>query len=123
MDQTELTEINMQSAIVHSTGLKSMGMLGTVVPGAAPAAAPPAPSPAPAPSTVLPPHVRPSAPPAPPAAPPNGNQPQRVMTENHRRIMREQGFKSEEGILAVDGPAGELRLLTQTSVTLQAPRA
>lgn len=98
MERAELTEVNMQSAIVHATGLKSMGLLGTVVPAAAaPAPAPassPAPSPTPAP--VLPPHVRPSAPPA-PAPTPNGNTPQRPpLTENQRRLMREQGFKTEE---------------------------
>lgn len=99
MDQSELTEINMQSAIVHASGLKGMGLLGTVVPGSSGTPATPAPAPAaptPAPSTVLPPHVRPSAAPT-PAPAPNGSQPSRPpMTENQRRIMREQGFKTEK---------------------------
>jgi hypothetical protein len=97
MEKAELTEVNMQSAIVHASGLKAMGLLGTVVAAPAPAAAPATPpAPAPAPSTVLPPHVRPSAAPT-PAPAPNGNKPVRPpMTENHRRLMREQGFKTEE---------------------------
>lgn len=99
MSKAELTEVNMQSAIVHAVGLKGMGLLGTVVsaPAAPPTPAPaPAPTPTPAPSTVLPPHVRPSAAPT-PAPAPSGNGTQRPpLTENQRRLMREQGFKSEE---------------------------
>lgn len=99
MSKAELTEVNMQSAIVHAVGLKGMGLLGTVAsaPAAPPTPAPaPAPTPTPAPSTVLPPHVRPSAAPT-PAPAPSGNGTQRPpLTENQRRLMREQGFKSEE---------------------------
>lgn len=99
MNNTDLTEINMQSAIVHATGLKSMGLLGTIVPDNNPAPAPaptPAPSPSPSGGTVVPAHVRPSAAPTPRPSD-NNNAPRRPpLTENQRRLMREQGFKTEE---------------------------
>jgi hypothetical protein len=100
LSNAELSEINMQSAIVHATGLKSMGLLVTLGINDAPPAPAPAPVPAPAPSpapssTVLPPHVRPSAPAA-PTPRVGGDKPARpALTENQRRIMREQGFKTE----------------------------
>lgn len=98
MGATELNELNMQSAIVHAIGLKSMGLLGTVTgTPSAPAPAPAAtPAPTPSPSTVLPPHVRPSGPPAPRADSGNGKPARRPLTENERRLMREQGFKTED---------------------------
>lgn len=113
MSKAELSDINMQSAIVHATGLKSMGLLGTVVPSGGNGAPAPAPTPAPAPSpssapAVLPPHVRPSAPAAPTNN--NNNQPaQRQLTESERRLMRENGFKSEAEYLKwLEMPASEV---------------
>lgn len=98
MNKAELSEVNMQSAIVHAMGLKTMGLLNTVAPSNEPAPTP-APAPAPAPAnnggTVVPAHVRPSAAPTP--QPSNNNAPRRPpLTENQRRLMREQGFKTEE---------------------------
>jgi hypothetical protein len=98
MEKSELTEINMQSAIVHANGLKSMGLLQPSFSAPAPtsASAPEQPTSAPQPSgTVLPPHVRPSGPPAPR---PNGNgkPARRPLTENERLVMRQNGFKTED---------------------------
>lgn len=98
MERAELNEVNMQSAIVHASGLKTMGLLGTVVADPGGGNAPPAPNgnnpPAP-PSAVLPPHVRPSAAPIPVGAPRTNNPARPPLSENARRIMREQGFKDE----------------------------
>lgn len=111
MGATELNEINMQSAIVHAIGLKSMGLLGTMTgTPSAPAPAPAStPAPTPSPSTVLPPHVRPSGPPAPRADASNGKPARRALTENERRLMREQGFKTEDEYWTwLEMPAGEV---------------
>jgi hypothetical protein len=115
MEKAELSDINMQSAIVHAMGLKTMGLLGTIAaPSDTPAPTPaPAPAPTPAPTsgnggTVVPAHVRPSAAPTPQ---PSNNNPTRrpPMTENQRRLMREQGFKTEEEYWKwMELPAGEV---------------
>ena len=99
MEKAELNEVNMQSAIVHASGLKSMGLLGTVAPapaGAAPSGTVPAGTPpTPPASTVLPPHVRPSAAPTPQPSAGNGAVRRPPLTENQRRIMRENNIKTE----------------------------
>jgi hypothetical protein len=99
MEKSELTEINMQSAIVHASGLKTMGLLGTIAPTSNGSPAPSStPAPAPSPtdrSVTLPAHVRPSSAPVP--GPTRTDKVERPpLSENARRIMREQGFKSEE---------------------------
>lgn len=113
MANSELTEINMQSAIVHASGLKSMGLLGTVVPAPNGGNGNPAPTPAPSPAPVdrsvtLPAHVRPSSAPIP--GPARSDKVERPpLSENARRIMREQGFKNEEEYWAwMDLPATEV---------------
>jgi hypothetical protein len=116
MDATELTEINMQSAIVHANGLKSMGLMGPPTHTPAPTPTPastPAPSPTPAPSTVLPPHVRPSGPPAPRNDGGNGKPARRQLTENERLVMRQNGFKTEEEYWTwLEMPANEVAAYT-----------
>jgi hypothetical protein len=112
MSKTELNDMNMQSAIVHAIGLKAMGMIPASAAPAAPSAPAPTPAPTPTPSTVLPPHMRPSAPPAPTSGS-SGAPKTRQLTENERRLMREQGFKSEAEYLAwLELPAGDVASAT-----------
>jgi hypothetical protein len=111
MGAAELNEVNMQSAIVHAMGLKSMGLLGTIVEAPAGTPAPtPAPAPAaptPTPSTVLPPHVRPSAAPTPAGA--NGGQPRaRQLTETEKRLARENRMTDEQYLKWLETPADEV---------------
>jgi hypothetical protein len=105
MGAAELNEVNMQSAIVHAMGLKSMGLLGTMV--EAPRSNEPAPAPAaptPTPSTVIPPHVRPSGSPG-PAGPTNNAPRARQLTETEKRLARENRMTDEQYLKWLEAPA------------------
>jgi len=100
LENVELSEQSMQSAIVHAVGLKAMGQLGGL-PAPTPTSTPQNPSP------VIPPHVRPSAPPS-PRNNENNRRVVREFTENERRIMREQGMTEEQYTKWLDMPASQV---------------
>lgn len=103
----QINEVTMQGIVVQVIGLKTMGLL----PGSQPAPAPrnpnPNPDPNPAPRmTTTPAHMRPSAPPAPSAG--NGKKQLRALTENEKRLARENKMTDEEYLFWLDVPPSEV---------------
>lgn len=104
MSKAEVNEANVQAAIVHAIGLRAIGQ----IPGASASTAP-APNGNPVPSTrsnvATPPHVRPSAPLSASTA---EKKKLRSLTENERRLARENSMSDEEYLKWLEVPVDQV---------------
>ncbi len=106
----EVTREGIMSAALSIRGAAALGMLpGLSFEAPAPAPAPPAPGTPPAPGappvSTVPPHLRPSAPP-PPSAPEPPRR--RELTENEKRVARENGMDEEEYLEFLELPPDQV---------------